>query len=69
MIEIERKKGRKPVPDETKERIVALYGEGNLKVDEIASMCHVSRGSVYKILKDCDSGIYRNKFKTRFAER
>lgn len=43
--------GRKPVPNEIKNRVIKLSQSGEYTVKEILEMCGVSRASYYRILK------------------
>lgn len=47
-----RKAGRKPIDDEVKERVVKLYVDGELTIDEIGRACKVSKSSVFRILRE-----------------
>ncbi|NLS14905.1 recombinase family protein [Vibrio sp. SM6] len=44
-------KGRKPIPVDTQQEILAMHREHN-PVSEIARLCKVSRNTVYKIIRE-----------------
>lgn len=47
-----RRAGRKPIKQEVKERVVALYAADELTIDEICLVCGVSKSSVFRILRE-----------------